>query len=67
MSYQLSGFMALLMVLQSKGIPVVHVLNLNYIAAEIMKTIIGSFGLVAIAPLTALVGGFLFASHKWEG
>ena len=59
-----SGYMALLMVLLSKGVPVVHVLNLNYIAAEIMKTIVGSFGLVAVAPFTALVGGFLFAGRK---
>jgi uncharacterized membrane protein len=58
-----SGYMALLMVLLSKGVPVVHVLNLNYIAAEIMKTVVGSFGLVAVAPFTAVVGGFLFTSR----
>lgn len=59
-----SGYMALLMVLLSKGVPVVHVLNLNYIAAEIMKTVVGSFGLVAVAPFTAIVGGFLFSSRR---
>ena len=59
-----SGYIALLMVLLSKGVPVVHVLNLNYIAAEIMKTVIGSFGLVAVAPFTAFVGGFLFIKNR---
>jgi len=59
-----SGYMALLMVLLSKGIPAVHILNLNYIAAELMKTVVGSFGLVAVAPFTAVVGGFLFAAKK---
>jgi hypothetical protein len=58
-----SGYMALLMVLLSKGVPVVHVLNLNYIAAEIMKTVVGSFGLVAVAPFTGIVGGFLFINR----
>jgi uncharacterized membrane protein len=51
------------MVLLSKGVPVVHVLNLNYIAAEIMKTVVGSFGLVAVAPFTAIVGGLLFTNR----
>ncbi|MEW6263011.1 MAG: YibE/F family protein [Thermodesulfobacteriota bacterium] len=59
-----SGYMALLMVLLSKGIPAAHILNLNFIAAEIMKTVIGSFGLVTVAPFTAIVGGILFV--KWR-
>jgi uncharacterized membrane protein len=58
-----SGYMALLMVLLSKGIPAVHILNLNFISAELMKTVVGSFGLVTVAPFTAVVGGILFV--KW--
>jgi uncharacterized membrane protein len=59
-----SGYMALLMVLLSKGIPAIHILNLNFISAEIMKTVVGSVGLVTVAPFTAIVGGVLFV--KWE-
>jgi uncharacterized membrane protein len=55
-----SGYMALLMVLLAKGIPAVHILNLNFISAEIMKTVVGSFGLVTVAPFTAIVGGIFF-------
>jgi uncharacterized membrane protein len=58
-----SGYMALLMVLLSKGIPTIHILNLNFISAEIMKTVVGSVGLVTVAPFTAIVGGILFV--KW--
>jgi uncharacterized membrane protein len=30
------------------------------VSAEILNTLVGSFGLVAVAPFTALVGAFLF-------
>lgn len=60
----MSGSMALLMVLLSKGIPPVQLLNINFIAAEILKTVVGSFGLVTVAPFTALVGGVLYV--KWQ-
>ena len=60
----MSGFMALLMVLLSKGIPPIQIVNINYIAAEILKTVVGSFGLVAVAPFTALVGGIVYV--KWR-
>jgi uncharacterized membrane protein len=45
--------MALLMVLLSKGIPLLQVVNLNYISAVILKTVVGSFGLITVAPFTA--------------
>ena len=55
-----SGEMALLMVLVSKGIPPAQILNLNFISAEVLKTVVGSFGLVTVAPFTAVVGGLLY-------
>lgn len=59
-----SEYMALLMVLLSKGIPPIQVLNLNYIAAEVLKTVVGSFGLVTVAPFTAIVGGFIYVKGR---
>ncbi len=59
-----SGYMALLMVLLSKGIPPIQIINLNYISAEILKTVVGSFGLITVAPFTAFVGGFVYT--KWK-
>ncbi|GAK58467.1 YibE/F-like protein [Candidatus Vecturithrix granuli] len=54
------GYMALLMVFMAQGVPVVNLLNLNYVAAEILNTIVGSFGLVSVAPFTALVGALIY-------
>lgn len=58
-----SGYIALLMVFFAQGIDPIQMINTGYISAEIMRTIVGSFGLVTVAPFTALVGGFVY-SHK---
>lgn len=60
----MSGSISLLMVLLSKGIPPAQILNLNFIAAEILKTVVGSFGLVTVAPFTALCGAVFFTSAR---
>ena len=44
------GYIALLMVFMAQGTPVDHILNYKYVAAEIIHTVIGSFGLVTVAP-----------------
>lgn len=54
------GYMALLMVFMAQGVPVVNLLNLNYVAAEILNTLVGSFGLVSVAPFTAFVGACIY-------
>lgn len=53
------GYVTMMMTFMARGIPVVNVLNVNYVAAEILHTMVGSFGLVTVAPLTALVGAML--------
>ena len=54
------GYIGLLMVFTAQGTPVINILNLKYVAAEIFYTLVGSFGLVTVAPFTAVVAGFLF-------
>lgn len=54
------GYLTMLMYFMGQGIPVANILNLNYVAAEVLHTLVGSFGLVTVAPFTALVGAFLF-------
>lgn len=39
-------------------------LNYKYVAAEIVHTIVGSFGLVTVAPLTAITSGWLLTRGK---
>lgn len=53
------GYIALLMVFMAQGTPLTNILNYKYVAAEILDTIIGSIGLVTVAPFTALTSGFL--------
>ncbi len=53
------GYIALLMIFMAQGTPVDHILNLKYVSKEIMHTVIGSFGLVAVAPFTAVISGIL--------
>jgi uncharacterized membrane protein len=60
-----SGYMALLMVFMAQGIPPIYLLNTNYVAAEILKTIVGSLGLVTVAPFTAVVGGFIYVRRRF--
>jgi uncharacterized membrane protein len=54
------GYMALLMTFMAQGVPIINLLNLNYVAAEILHTLVGSFGLVSVAPFTAFAGALIY-------
>lgn len=58
------GYIALLMVFMAQGTPLTHIFNYKYVAAEIIHTVIGSFGLVTVAPFTAACAGTLLAGRK---
>lgn len=58
------SYIALLMVFMAQGTPIEFMLNYKYVAAEIIHTIVGSFGLVTVAPLTAITSGLLFTRNK---
>ena len=53
------GYIALLMVFMAQSTPLVHIFNYKYVSADIIHTIVGSFGLASVAPFTALCAGFL--------
>lgn len=55
-----SSYMFLFMVFMAKGTPWELIFNINFIAAEILHTLVGSFGLVLVAPVTAIVGGIIY-------
>lgn len=54
------SFMFAFMAFMAKGTPFISITNTSYIAAEILHTLVGSFGLVLVAPLTAIVGSKIF-------
>ena len=56
------GYVALLMVFMAQGTPLSNILNYKYVAAELLHTVIGSFGLVTVAPFTALCAGMLLSN-----
>ena len=58
------GYIALLMVFMAQGTPVEHIFNYKYVSAEIIHTVVGSFGLVSVAPFTALCAGWMLTKKK---
>jgi uncharacterized membrane protein len=52
---------ALLMTFMAQGTPIYNILNYKYISAEIIDTIVGSFGLATTAPFTALLAGIVLS------
>lgn len=58
------GYVALLMVFMAQGTPTSTIFNYKYVAAEIIHTVVGSFGLVTVAPFTALTSGILLTRKK---
>ena len=58
------GYITLLMVFMAQGTPIDHILNYKYVSAEILDTVVGSFGLVTVAPFTALTAGILLTKRK---
>lgn len=58
------SFTALMMVFIAQGTPVINILNLTYIASEVLHTLVGSFGVVLVAPFTAILSGWLLTSPQ---
>lgn len=58
------GYIALLMTFMAQGTPIDHIFNYKYVSAEILDTIVGSFGLVTVAPFTALTSAWLLTPGK---
>jgi uncharacterized membrane protein len=57
------GYTALMMLFMAQGVPLENIFNLNHVSAEVLYTLVGSFGMVTVAPFTAIAGGFV---HHWR-
>lgn len=55
-----SGYSAMMMVFIAQGTPLENVFNITYVSAELLHTIVGSFGLVTVAPFTAFMGAMIY-------
>ena len=58
------GYIALLMVFMAQGTPSEQIFNYKYVAAEMIHTVIGAFGLVSVAPFTAMCAGLLLTKNS---
>ena len=58
------SYIALLMVFMAQGTPMINVFNYKYVASEIIHTLVGSLGIMTVAPLTALASGVFLAKTK---
>lgn len=61
------NYLTLMMFFAGQGTPVIDILNLKYVAGEILITLVGSFGLVTVAPFTALTAGALYRRGRGTG
>lgn len=50
----------------AKGMPAANILNAPFVAAEVLNILVGSFGLVTVAPFTTLVAGLLYRMSQKE-
>lgn len=58
------GYLTLLMVFAAQGTHPLDILSSTLVSAELVKTFVGSFGLVLVAPFTAFVSAFVFSRQK---
>ena len=58
------GYLTMLMVFVSQGTSFTRILNMKLVAAEIFRILIGSIGLLMVAPVTAVFAGILLCRVK---
>ncbi len=58
------GYLTLMMAFAAQGTSPVDFINNPYVASEMVKTLVGSFALVLVAPFTAFAGGLIFGRTK---
>lgn len=56
-----SSHITMFLLFIAKGLPAANILNAPFVAAEILNILVGSFGLITVAPFTALVAALLYA------
>lgn len=58
------NFTFIMMMFMAKGASPAVIFNTSFVAGELLQTLVGSFGLVLVAPLTAIIGGFIYTQKK---
>ena len=58
------GYLTLMMTFAAQGTSPIDFINNPYVASEAVKTLVGSFGLVLVAPFTSAVGALIFGNRQ---
>lgn len=58
------SYLSMMMYFVGQGTPIMDILNLKYVSSQLLNTLVGSFGLVAAAPLTALIACWIYLRRK---
>lgn len=58
------GFLTLMILFLERDMTLLQILNMKMITSEIIKIIIGSIGLVVVAPMTTYVGAFIYSLEE---
>lgn len=61
-----SSHICMFLLFMAKGLPAANILNAPFVAAEILNILVGSFGLVTVAPFTAVVAGLLYRFERHD-
>ena len=61
------GYITLVMAFVAQGVPLANLFNFIYVSTEVLRTLVGSFGLVMVAPFTAIVGGLVLVPRRGIG
>jgi uncharacterized membrane protein len=61
---EVAFILALLLVFMAQGVPMVSMFTLPCVSSEIFHALVGSLGLITVAPLTALTAALLFSRRK---
>ena len=61
------NYLSMLMYFVGQGTPISDIVNLKYVSSQLLNTLVGSFGLVVAAPLTALIAGFAYTGAHRKG
>ncbi|MDD3118590.1 MAG: YibE/F family protein [Victivallales bacterium] len=61
------GYLTMIMTFAAEGVGTPDFMNYPYVAAEAAKTLVGSIGLVLVAPFTAVVGAILLRPERDGG
>lgn len=58
------GFLTLMILFLERDTSILQILNMKLVASEIIKIVIGSIGLVVVAPMTTYIGAIIYSLKK---